>query len=839
MIEHSLKKSASYKLPKERLAYFYCSKKQGLKDGSSPKTVLQSLVRQLAWSTDDLSIAPTVKKRYQDSHKLQGYGQNELLTNDCIDLLVQLIASHRQTTIAIDALDECSDHYTLLSALERVSVLCKGRVKVLLSSRMHVPVNHTFPQCHQIQVGLDSTEDIEFYIRTEVDANKARLAQCKATDLKDPLIKTLSRRAQGMFVPTPGHDFQRTQDANPCNRFRWVELQLDTFFNPRTKLRRRDAVQRKLDKLGQEDGTPALGPVYDEIYEMNMQEPEDRTVASRALKWMLCSQRPLSIYELVEAASVGPEGAIEENIDEDYILDICSNFIITDNLDFVQFSHLSVREYLMQGRGTEYSNNAAHIQAAETCLAFLIRGDFDAGMDFGKGGGLSGYVALYWLVHCAWKLDKGQRADTLQRLSNTFLSIRTVHPSFAKWTTVLPDALRKLYSDENYFWEDILEHSVSSPPNPLFIACACGFEEIVWNALSTGQSPEQRNNTGDTALLLASHYGHLEVAKILLDHGADVDACNYRGYAPIHYALQPSVQLSAPRYWNPINPEIAWLLIERKADVTKTIKGDINNGWTALHFVACYDTDEMVKVLLDHGADLNARESDDHTPLHVAATTGSTATLQQLLEKGADLGAKTNEGETAIHQAAQCGKEDAVSLLVAHSGLEPIVGSQWLRQAQFRNAVNRGDEAAVRALLDDGADMTTRDIRGETPLHWAVDCGHRAVALLLLERGADIEARDRFDGTALHMACLKANEEMAGFLLDQGANIDAKGSDEAALTPVSVAVELGRPAMVQFLLDRGADPQDVPDDLVPSWLGVETEGFEAALALVRTALRRT
>ena len=75
---------------------------------------------------------------------------------------------------------------------------CQGKAKFLLSSRMNVPVQQTFPDSARIEVGLDNKEDIDFFISTEMRRNKRRLAQCNALGLENQMIETLSHRAQGM-----------------------------------------------------------------------------------------------------------------------------------------------------------------------------------------------------------------------------------------------------------------------------------------------------------------------------------------------------------------------------------------------------------------------------------------------------------------------------------------------------------------------------------------------------------------------------------------------------------------------------------------------------------------
>ena len=155
-------------------------------------------MRQLAWSPTAFSVAPIVKDRYRQWQQSQGHGGRELRADDCVKLLTELMMSDRHTRIIIDALDECSNFDELLSYLHEIMSACQGKVKLLLSSRMNVSVQEILPQSTRIDVGLDSKEDIEFFIKTNVTRNQRRLAQCKALDLEDRLVKTLSDRAQGM-----------------------------------------------------------------------------------------------------------------------------------------------------------------------------------------------------------------------------------------------------------------------------------------------------------------------------------------------------------------------------------------------------------------------------------------------------------------------------------------------------------------------------------------------------------------------------------------------------------------------------------------------------------------
>lgn len=159
---------------------------------------MRSILRTLAWSPSKLVVASMIKERYGQEKQTQGYGGRELLANDCVKMITQLVKDNHDTTIIIDALDECSDFYELLSHLEDILSSCEGKVKFLLSSRMNVPLKQTFPESIMIDVSLGSKEDIDFFIKNEMKRNKGRLAQCKALDLEDQMIEILSNRAQGM-----------------------------------------------------------------------------------------------------------------------------------------------------------------------------------------------------------------------------------------------------------------------------------------------------------------------------------------------------------------------------------------------------------------------------------------------------------------------------------------------------------------------------------------------------------------------------------------------------------------------------------------------------------------
>jgi hypothetical protein len=94
-------------------------------------------------------------------------------------------------------------------------------------------------------------------------------------------------------------------------------------------------VEKKLDKLEEDSFLPRLNEAYDDVYNLNVEMnagPEvDEPIIRRAFKWMMCAQENLKLTLLAAAALTNDCGTSDENVNEAYILKICSNFIIQDS----------------------------------------------------------------------------------------------------------------------------------------------------------------------------------------------------------------------------------------------------------------------------------------------------------------------------------------------------------------------------------------------------------------------------------------------------------------------------------------------------------------------------
>ena len=188
---------------------------------------------------------------------------------------------------------------------------------------------------------------------------------------------------------------------------------------------------------------------------------------------------------------------------------------------------------------------------------------------------------------------------------------------------------------------------------------------------------------------------------------------------------------------------------------------DINKpntaGYTGLMVAAERGRADIVKLLLDHKADPNVAGRDGSTALMLAAENNQPEIVKLLINRGADPNRQDNNGWTAVLKAAYQGNPKCIEVLASQSKLEVD------RALLVATLMEKKD--AVKALLDNGAEVDFRASDGRTPLILAAGKGNKDLVEVLLQAGADASLTDQGRQTAQAVAAAKGYNDIAGLLL--------------------------------------------------------------------------
>lgn len=235
-----------------------------------------------------------------------------------------------------------------------------------------------------------------------------------------------------------------------------------------------------------------------------------------------------------------------------------------------------------------------------------------------------------------------------------------------------PEAAQQLLKLRGYEFDEKSFHA----------AAGAGDMMAITAFLDAGINPNAQNaSDGRTPLISAAARGDLEVVKLLLERGADVNIKDKENYTALFHAIEAMYE------------EVALVILDQP-NIDPNARG--LNGVTALMSYAWRDNKDAVKKLLDRGADVNGQDNDGDAALHGVAKSGNMEILNMLLEKGANPNLKNKLGGTPLMWAAVFGNEDAAQRLLAR-----------------------------------GADRSLKDVDGMTALDWAVKNKREKVVALL------------------------------------------------------------------------------------------------------------
>jgi ankyrin repeat protein len=221
-----------------------------------------------------------------------------------------------------------------------------------------------------------------------------------------------------------------------------------------------------------------------------------------------------------------------------------------------------------------------------------------------------------------------------------------------------------------------------------------------------------------------------------------------------------------------------------------------SHGSAGLHAAAARGHRDVVRLLLRHGADPNARDAGDNaSPLHFAAGGGHIEVVRLLLDAGADV-----HGHGDVHESDVIGWATA---LVGPNDVPSNVGSLLLERGarhHIFSAIATGDLNLIRSLVEDNPEALDRRMsrfeHGQTPLHFAISRQRHDILDLLIELGADLEARDLSGRTALEAAMMRGDKEAMQRLHEAGAQaprVQSAGDFTARMSALARSVAKGVP----------------------------------------------
>jgi len=230
-----------------------------------------------------------------------------------------------------------------------------------------------------------------------------------------------------------------------------------------------------------------------------------------------------------------------------------------------------------------------------------------------------------------------------------------------------------------------------------------------------------------------------------------------------------------------------------------------NLGWTPLLYAAASKSLETVQALLKAGAKLSLKipAKDGDLPLHVAVRKQNEMHFSVLLDAGAEIDAKTKGGFTALHLAAEFITEREDFDVLWYRADETVrLQSSDTGRTIIHCAAAGNNYKLIERLISQGQRCDVQDKAGQTPLHIACACNAGPAAGALLGAGVDPNTQDTNGQTALHVAARVGALRIAQLLIRRGAAVDV--CDARGWTPLFEAVTANQLATVRGLLAQGA-----------------------------------
>lgn len=271
--------------------------------------------------------------------------------------------------------------------------------------------------------------------------------------------------------------------------------------------------------------------------------------------------------------------------------------------------------------------------------------------------------------------------------------------------------------------------------------------------IEKGVSVNAVNGHGSTPLHYGAQRGHLAVVKYLIENLANVNIVDSNMCSPLYLAAADSKIDEMQGHRLPIH-----VALSSNAEDT---------GIGASHEVIAPNRLDVVRYLVENGADINAPTKNGNTPLYIAAGSNHLDIVKYLASEGADVDARTRFHVTALY-------------IATHKGLTEV----------------------VKYLIDQNAEVNPVDIFGTPPLYYAAEIGALDCVKCLVERGALVNLANRNKSTPLLAAAARGRLDVVKYLVDeQGADVNVV--DVMGFTALNYASQFGRAEVKRYLESKG------------------------------------
>lgn len=350
---------------------------------------------------------------------------------------------------------------------------------------------------------------------------------------------------------------------------------------------------------------------------------------------------------------------------------------------------------------------------------------------------------------------------------------------------------------------------------PLAWAAYGGHKDLARLLLDNFAAIEARDKSGQTPLMLAAMKGKDTIVETLLAEGVDIKSEDRTRRDALSWAAGEGhdcvVDLLLRRGANIEKWDVSWRtpltlaamnghesVVETLLEHDANVKG--SSSYEPLWWAARQGHERIVELLLRNGAKTETHGEDYQTPLARAALEGHMTVVRTLLEYNADIEATDEKHQTPLFHAAGKGQAAVVQLLLEEAA--NVEGDDRARDTPLILAARSGQRDVVELLLENKANMHFTGYLGGSALWWAASSGQKDVVEALLRNGASIDARNESGQTPLSGAAYEGHQAVVQLLVDDGADIEAK--DDKELTPLLHAAWRGHEAVVEFLLQKNA-----------------------------------